>query len=44
MNCDSRERLAGVKQLLPDCHITLTGIFQNLFSVKHEKGRGKKEE
>lgn len=28
MNCDSRERLAEVKQLLPDCHITLSGIFQ----------------
>lgn len=38
MNCDSRERLAGVKQLLPDCHITLTAIFHYLLSVKHEKG------
>lgn len=44
MNCDSRERLAGVKQLLPDCQITLTGVFQYLLRVKHEKGRRKMED
>lgn len=44
MNCDSRERLAGVKQLQPDCQITFTGVFQYFLRVKHEKGRRKMED